>query len=366
MERNCLLREIKCLTRLDPGDSLPLFVMSARLPKLPKPTSKAAPKPRAPSEVAVVKGGQPRKVGGMTLDVNLKVDSPKIRELERAALKRRGFKWAAGLIILICLGALLKITVREAFLKNPQFSLKQVVVRTEGPATAQKIVRTSALTQGMNLLTVNMREIQGRIMTLPQVRSVKIARDYEGRLTLTVKQRQPVAWIECTKLGMKAGKPEIGHFIDAEGVTFPCEVAEPYAALPVIQYEVLTLNQPGAAITDLPVKSALTLLEQLQQRQEQQGTPALNRIEIQKPWAMTATMADQSHIVLGVDDLDEQLARLDRIWLESRHRGWQIDTLNLLVQKNMPVTFREPPNLEGLQTPITASLSTSASSTSVR
>jgi cell division septal protein FtsQ len=301
----------------------------------------------------------------MTLDVNLKVDSPKIRDMERAALKRRGFKWATGLIILICLGTLLKITVREAFLKNPQFSLKQVVVRTEGPVTAQKIVRTSALTHGMNLLTVNMREIQGRIMTLPQVRSVKITRDYEGRLTLEVKQRQPVAWLECPKLGMTARQPDTGHFIDAEGVTFPCEVVtDAYAALPSIRHEALVQNHPGAALTDLPVKSALTLLKELQQRSEQ-GAPEVRLIQLEKAWSMAAMMADGSRVFFGTDDLDEQLARLDRIWLEARHREWKIDTLNLLVQKNMPITFRQPPNLQGLQDPMTASAAP-ATSTSVR
>lgn len=326
------------------------------------PSSKSAPAPKAPSAPPK----KPRKVGGMTLDVNLKVDSPKIRDMERAALKRRGFKWATGLIILICLGTLLKITVREAFLKNPQFSLKQVVVRTEGPVTAQKIVRSSALTHGMNLLTVNMREIQSRIMTLPQVRSVKITRDYEGRLTLEVKQRQPVAWLECPKLGMIARQPDTGHFIDAEGVTFPCEVVtDVYAALPCIRHEALVQNQPGAAITDLPVKSALLLLGELQQRSEQGGAPEARVIHIEKPWSLAVVMADSSRLLFGTDELDEQLTRLDRIWLEARHREWKIETLNLLVRKNMPITFREPPNLQGLQDPMTAS-ATPATSTPVR
>lgn len=332
--------------------------MSACPPKLSKPSSKVGPVPRAPSEVAVTGASKKRKVGGMTLDVNLRVDSPKIREMERSALKRRGFKWGAGLIILICFSALLKITVREAFLKNPQFSLKQVVVRTEGPATAQRIVRASALTKGMNLLTVNMREIQGRIMELPQVRSVKITRDYEGRLTLEVKQRQPVAWLECSNLGMKAHKPEIGHFIDAEGVCFPCEVAEPYENLPVIRYEALPQSQPGTQLTQLQIQSALKILSQLQQRHERYSLPDVRHIDIQKPWAMTALLADKTQITLGVDDLADQLARLDRIWMEAIHRDWKIETLNLLVQKNLPVTFREPPNLDGLQDPVTAALTT--------
>ncbi len=296
----------------------------------------------------------------MTLEVDLKVESPKIREMEKVQMKRKGFKWATAIIILICLAVLLKITVRESFLNNPQFSLKQVIVRTEGSLTAQKIVRTSALTTGTNLLTVNMREIQGRLLQLPQVSAVKVTRDYEGRLTLEVKQRQPVAWLECSKLGMIPGRPDVGFFIDREGVTFPCEVLTPaYQALPVIRYETLAQNLPGVAVSDMQVKAALSLLRQLQDRFEQ-GSEELRGIDIQKPYAMTANFSDQSLITFGVDDLQEQLTRLDRIRLEARHRQWCIATLNLLVKQNVPVTFRAAPDLKGLlDDPVTASLNTS-------
>lgn len=298
-----------------------------------------------------------KKVGGVTLEVDLKVESPKIRKMEKAQMKRRGFKWATIAVSLICLAVLLKITIRESFLNNPQFSLKQVIVRTEGSLTAQKIVRTSALTTGTNLLTVNMRELQSRLMQLPQVRSVGISRDYEGRLTLDVKQRLPVAWIENSKLGMIAGRADVGHFIDAEGVCFPCEVVTPiYQMLPVIRYEALAQNVPGMALTDLPVRSALKLLKELQEREESDAD-TLRGIDIHKPYAMTAILADKAQVIFGVDDLDEQLTRYDRIRLEATHRQWRIATLNLLVQRNMPVTFREAPNLTGLlDDPVTASV----------
>lgn len=324
----------------------------------------SAPKPKT----AKAPARKPKKVGGVTLEVDLKVESPKIREMEKVQMKRKGFKWATASIILICLAVLLKITVRESFLNNPQFSLKQIVVRTDGSLTAQKIVRTSALTTGTNLLTVNMREIQGRLLQLPQVSTVKVTRDYEGRLTLEVKQRQPVAWLECSKLGMIAGRPDVGHFIDIEGVTFPCEVVTPaYQALPVIRYETLAQNFPGVAVSDLQVKAALSLLKQLQDRFEQ-GAEELRGIDIQKPYAMTASFADQSLITFGVDDLKEQLTRLDRIRLEARHRHWRIATLNLLVKQNVPVTFRDAPDLKGLlDDPVTASInSTPQVKTTVR
>lgn len=315
------------------------------------------PSPKPSSVKAQTAPRRTKKLGGVTLEVDLKVESPKIRKMEKVELKRRGFKWSAALIILICLAVLLKITVRESFLNNPQFSLKQVIVKTEGSLTAQKIVRTSALTTGTNLLTVNMHDLQRRLMQLPQVKSVKIKRDYEGRLNLDVDQRQPVAWLECTKLGLVAGRPDVGCFIDAEGVTFPCEVATPaYLALPVIKHEALAQNIPGVAVTDLQTKSALKLLKELQDRFEQ-GGEELRSIEIQKPYAMTATFADQAQMIFGVDDLAEQMTRLERIRLEARHRNWRIGTLNLLVKQNVPVTFRDAPDLKDLlDDPVTASV----------
>jgi cell division septal protein FtsQ len=298
-----------------------------------------------------------KKVGGVTLAVDLKVESPKIRKMEKVELHRRGFKWGAALIILICLVVLLKITVRESFLNNPQFSLKQVIVKTEGSLTAQKIVRTSALTTGTNLLTVNMHDLQRKLMQLPQVKSVKIQRDYEGRLTLEVDQRQPVAWLECAKLGLLSGRPDVGCFIDMEGVTFPCEVVTPtYLALPVIKYEALNQMIHGVAVTDLPIKSALGLLKELFGRYEQ-DLQELRSIDIHKAYALTAHFADQSQIIFGVYDLAEQLTRLDRIRLEARQRNWQIATLNLMVKQNVPVTFRDAPDLKDLlDDPITAAV----------
>lgn len=324
------------------------------MPTPPKgPTSKSTAS--APSDK------KSKKVGGVTLEVDLKVESPKIRKMEKAQMKRQGFKWAMAAVIFICLAVLLKITIREAFISNPQFSLKQVVVRTQGSLTAQKIVRTSALTTGTNLLTVNMRELQSRLMQLPQVKSVGISRDYEGRLTLEVKQRLPVAWLENSKLGMIAGRADVGHFIDAEGVCFPCEVVTPvYQTLPVIRYEALAQNVPGMALTELPVKSALTLLKELQERTET-DVDTVRGIDIHKPYAMTAILADKAQVIFGVDELDEQLTRYDRIRIEARNRQWRVATLNLHVKQNMPVTFREAPNLTGLlDDPVTAAVKTSS------
>jgi cell division septal protein FtsQ len=253
------------------------------------------------------------------------------------------------LIACICLVALLRITVREAFLKNPQFELRQIVVRTEGPLSVQKIVRTTGLTEGTNLLTINMRELRAKLERLPQVKKASLERDYAGRLCIDVQQRAPVAWIECAKLGFTARKAGAAHLLDADAVIFPCEdVTGAYETLPVVRFEQLSQGIYGTPVPDFQIKVALKLLAELQQRFEQ-GPDEPRLIDIQTPYSIVTTFADKTEVTFGVDDLDLQLTRLDRVRHEVRQRQWEVATLNLLVRQNVPITFRRAPELIGLQ-----------------
>ena len=310
----------------------------------PKNASAAASKPKRPAKKRRVQAAV------TTVEVCLNVDSPKIREMEKKAAQRRGFKWALGLIIIICFLALLKVTVQEAILKNPQFALRDVAVQTTGPLTVEKIVRATQLTQGENLLTINMRALHTRLRQLPPVKDVSIERDFDaGLMTLRISQRLPVAWLDCAKLGMIAGRPEVGYLLDHDAVPFPCDVvSEALAGLPVIRYPGLAQKTAGVALQDLQLTAALTLLKELESRFEN-GQPQVRIIEIQTPYSMVASFTDKSEITFGVDDLDVQLARLDRVRIEARQRGWEIESLNLLARQNVPITFRQPPDLAGLQ-----------------
>jgi len=332
---------------------------SRKMPSPKKASTLASKPPRSSAKK------QTSKVGGVTMDVCLRVDSPKIREMEKKAAQRRGFKWALGLITIICFAALLKVTVQESILKNPQFELRDVAVQTTGPLTVQKIVRATLLTRGENLLSINMRDLHTRLRQLPPVKDVSIERDFDaGLMTLRITQRLPVAWLDCPKLGMVAGRPEVGYLLDQEAVPFPCDVVtESMVSLPVIRYADLTQKTAGMPIQDLQLTAALKLLKELEQRFEL-GQPQVRSIDIQTPYSMLATFTDKSAITFGVDDLEVQLARLDRIRVEARQRRWEIETVNLLVRQNVPITFRQPPDLAGLQ-PESASIPT-VKTTSVR
>lgn len=300
------------------------------------------------------KRSSPKRKGLGTHVIDYEPESPIIREHEAVERRRRGFRTAMWLITAMIVVGVGWVTWHEALEKNSQFMLKTVEVNTAGTLTRQQLVAATGLTEATNLLTMNLREVRAKIERLPQVKSAVIHRDYHGKLTLDVVQRIPVAWIECAKhkiMGPLTGK---GCLIDAEGALVPCNViTREYLAMPRIQFPALSEAIPGKPSPDLQVHAALRLMEKLQSR-KQDDHPALEAIEIPNPWSLVAHFNGDAKVTFGVDDMDPQLARFDRVMHEARARKWRVATLNLIASINTPVTFHETPDVTGLNLADTA------------
>jgi cell division septal protein FtsQ len=281
--------------------------------------------------------------------INLKPGSPVIRVMESRARLRFGFHAAVVITVVVALIALVRVVMTEAFEKNPRFSLRQVMVNTEGALSAQKIVRTTGLTEGQNLLTINLREVRERLERLPQVRKAAIARDYDGRLTIEVDQRVPVAWIECAKLKIFHMKSGSGMLLDAEGTAIPCDVIlKDYLKLPVIRVEEIGQIVAGARVDSIEVHAALRLIAEFQRRFDDHHDE-IGAIDIPARYALNALFRDGTQVTFGGDDLDAQLARYEHIRRAAREKQWSIATMNLLARSNIPVTFRNAPALAGAE-----------------
>jgi hypothetical protein len=200
---------------------------------------------------------------------------------------------------------------------------------------------------------MNLREVRAKIERLPQVKSAVVRRDYYGRLTLDVVQRMPVAWIECAKWDLREPLSGKGCLLDEEGAPVPCDViTKQYLAMPRIQYPGLSRAVAGELSPDFQLHAALELMRELQKRGED-GQSRLERIEIPNAWSLVAHFAGEARITFGVDDLEPQLARYDRVMHEARTRAWRVATLNLLSRINTPVTFHETPDITGLTLAVT-------------
>ncbi|MBK8094321.1 MAG: FtsQ-type POTRA domain-containing protein [Verrucomicrobiaceae bacterium] len=310
----------------------------------------AMPSAKKSTRSATNRSFRTRKGAAVPHIIDYEPESPIIRAQEAEAAKRRGFRNAVWLIVIIGAIALGKVVWEEAFEKNAQFLLRQLVVNTEGPLSVPRIVRATALTLDTNLLTLNIRDVRARLERLPQVKNVRIHRDYNGRLTLDVTQRIPVAWLECAKLKYYAARSGAGCLLDAEGVPMPCEViTKDFLSLPTIRFDGLSQAFYGSPIPNAQVHTALSLLKELNTRAET-NDEAVKLIIVPNAWSMEAhfATAESKVITFGADDLEQQLERYERVLHSTRTRQWKLATLNLIPAGNTPVTFHGTPDLAGI------------------
>ncbi len=278
-------------------------------------------------------------VSGHIIELNPETDAT--RSERRRNQARTGFKWAVALITLMLVGSLAKLVVKEAFLNNERFELKQLTVHTEGLLSREEIVAATGLHEGMNMLMISLRSVHDKVESLPQVKSVKVSRNYPGQLTVEVEQRQAVAWLECPQKSLPAKARGLGCLLDAEGHVLPnFNESDSREQLPIITVEDPERLVPGQSVQSTQALAALRLLRAHQESPINHSLELL-RIDATKKYALQAIYNSKTIVTFSNYDMDRQLRRLERVVQEATQRHRSLATVNLLVEQNVPVTFRE-------------------------
>ncbi len=275
------------------------------------------------------------------LPLDLKPESPKLREIKQIERRKKGFRLAAMILMGMSLVALGRAALNETLFQNPRFILREIKVVTQGMLTEDQIQAACGTSVGVNLLTINLRDVRERVMQMPAVTKASVHRDFSGTVTIEATQRQPVAWVKCAKQHWLPKTPLQGLVVDAEGIAIPAMTVLPeYDALPVIEDETMEKITPGRPVTSPRFVACMKLLQELGKRQQQGGDRLLTLRVPGTTYAIEALFASQARVTFSYDDLPPQLARYDRFAAEAKQKHWTIDTLNLVAEHNIPVTFR--------------------------
>jgi cell division protein FtsQ len=229
------------------------------------------------------------------------------------------------------------------FFENPDYAVRNIDVTTDGKLSRDAILKTAELTEGANIFQVNLLQLQERLRSLPQVEESRVQRVLPNRLVISIQERRPVAWVVASD-----GVPptfENAFLVDRRGILLkPKGSAPEYAGLPVILGVETSSLVAGQALDKEEVKAALQLLrdaaEILQTRLQIQS------IDVSKEYCLIVTDKQRSVLTFGTDDLVLQLKRLERLMNYCEKNSKELQTVNLLVQRNIPVTFVQSTALE--------------------
>jgi len=194
----------------------------------------------------------------------------------------------------------------------------------------------------LNIFSVNLAQVHDRLQQLSQVDEVQVERKMPNEIDITITERKPIAWITSEKTVTDPFASDAAFLVDARGVLMKEKKLLPeYLALPLVTGCSSEPLVPGKTVESLEAKAALELLR-LTTTSFMQTRFQIRDVDVSKGYCLLVTDKNHTRAMFGFDHLDVQMQRLEQFLVYSDDSQRQIETINLLVARNIPVTFARP------------------------
>jgi cell division septal protein FtsQ len=249
-----------------------------------------------------------------------------------------------ALVLALCLGIYFGACAgaKRFFLENPDYQLSRIEVQTDGTLQREQILQTADVHEGENIFAVNLARAHDQLQQLPQVDEVQIVRKLPAEIDIKVIERKPIAWITGEKQIADPFASDAAFLVDGRGVLMKEKKLLPeYLGLPLISGCASESLEPGKTVESFEAKAALELLR-LSTRSFMQTRFQVREIDVSKGYCLIVTDKNHTRVTFGFDNLDTQLQRLEQFLIYSDDSKRELATVNLLAQRNIPVTFTKP------------------------
>ena len=235
-----------------------------------------------------------------------------------------------------------KRILNTLFFANSDYSLKTIEVNSDGNLSRDTILRTANIAEGQNIFSIDLPRVQEKLATLPQVEESRIQRILPGKIVISIQERRPVAWVVPPDRNTGSFNFEDAYLVDRRGILLKTKSLAPeYLGLPLIIGVATSNCQAGQALEQDEVKAALDLIrcssEILQARFQIQS------IDVSKQYCLQVTDKQRASVTFGADEIEWQLHRLETVLNYCDKNNRELQTVNLMAQRNVPVTFVPQP-----------------------
>src|SRR5216110_1576345 len=250
-----------------------------------------------------------------------------------------------ALVILLAGGLYVgaRVAAKRFFIDNPDYKLNNIEVQTDGTLQRDQILNVAGVREGENIFRVNLARVHERLQELPQVDEVEVVRKLPAEIDIRIVERKPIGWVTSEKQIADPFASEAAFLVDARGVLMKEKKLLPeYLGLPLILGCASESLEAGKTVESLEAKAALELLR-LSTRSFMQTRFQIREIDVSKGYCLVVTDKNHARVTLALNDLEAQLQRLEQFLVYCDDSKQELETVNLLVQRNIPVTFAKPP-----------------------
>jgi cell division septal protein FtsQ len=275
------------------------------------------------------------------LDVKVRSRRATQHRIRRALVVLSRVILVAAVCIALYVGT--REAARRLFFQNQDYELKTIELQTDGTLQREQVLRAADLHEGENIFSVNLARVHDRIQDLPQVDDVEVVRKLPAEIDIRVVERKPVAWLTSDKGISDPFVSDAAFLVDARGVLMKQKKLLPeYLGLPLILGCSSESLEAGKIVESLEVKTALELLR-LSTRSFMQTRFQIREIDLSQSYCLMVTDKNRTRVTFGLNDLETQLEKLEQFLAYCDNSKQELGTLNLLVQRNIPVTFTDTP-----------------------
>jgi POTRA domain, FtsQ-type len=255
-----------------------------------------------------------------------------------------GVLWKIVLLAGLCTGGY--VGAREAaarlFFANPDYQVKTIELQTDGTLQREEVLKEAGLQEGENIFSVNLAQIRDRVQQLPQADEVEVVRKLPNEIDIRIVERRPVAWITSETEITDPFASDAAFLVGRRGVLMKQKKLLPeYLGLPLILGCTSESLEQGKVIESPEAQTALELLR-LTERSLLQTRFQIREIDISKSYYLLVTDKNHSRVMFALNDLEDQLRRLQVFLDYCDNTKQELETLNLLAQRNIPVKFTSP------------------------
>ena len=250
-----------------------------------------------------------------------------------------------SLALLTCAGVIFGVRygAKQLFFDNPDYRLSKIEVQTDGTLQRDQILKAAQLREGENIFSVNLQHVHDQLQQLPQVAEVEVVRKMPSEINIQIVERKPIAWITADKDMVDPFAADGAFLVDARGALMKEKKLLPeYLGLPVIVGCVNETLDAGRTIESFEAKAALELLR-LSTRSFMQTRFQVRQIDLSNGYCLVVTDKTRTQVTFGFENLEAQLQRLEQFLVYADDSRRELETVNLLVQRNIPVTFTKSP-----------------------
>lgn len=277
--------------------------------------------------------------------LEMRVVTPKIVWFQTLSVLGGLFKWC---LLCACCGGIgygVWTYLKNSYIDNPNYQLRIVKLTPNTVMNEADVVEIGQIPLNTSIFGVDVAAVEERLLARPEVVSAVVRREFPATISIEITERVPFAWIECAAKNMDARTRERGFLIDRQARLYPCPPMqyEASVALPVIEVAAEDADSlvVGAVVETKAMRRSIQLLE-IAEKAGASKLPWIDRIQPYTVWGMKVWTRDGIEAVFGLEEHERQMEDLLVAMRHAATKGMQIASINLIPERNFPVTLRAP------------------------